>query len=173
LPPEWATNWNDLRTLLAELAGAFPYRYGHVGYALCWNDMSVERDIEVSTLIRPLLKRYPGLSLGNPFELCDQDLPPVNWLTLIGPELLETIGGIDNVRQALADDDAISILPLGRGVGIKAGETPQLGDLNRGDDLPLYRKVGTYLREYRGEPEIELTGLNEEESEAWLARFDV
>jgi hypothetical protein len=171
LPPELATEWDDLLTLLSRLAGAFPFRYGHVGYALCWNDLSVDRDIEVPALIGPLLKRHPGFSLGNPFELSDQNLPPVNWLTLIGPELLENLGGVNVVLEALSDD-AISVMPLGPGVCIRAGETPQLGDLNRGDDLPVYRKVGSYLKDYRGGPEIELTGLDEEESEAWLARFD-
>lgn len=171
LPPGMATNWEELLTLLAKLAEEFPFRYGHVGYSLCWNDMSVDRDIEVPTLIGPLLKRYPGFSLGNPFELCDQELPPINWLTLIGPELLGKLGGVNKVRKAFPDD-AISVIPLGPGVCIRAGETPQLGDRNRKDDLPLYRKVGSYLKNYRGRPEIELTGLDEEESEVWLARFD-
>jgi hypothetical protein len=38
--------------------------------------------------------------------------------------------------------------------------------------VPLYRKVGSYLKDYRGDQEIELDGLTLKESEAWLARFD-
>jgi hypothetical protein len=171
LPPSLANDWKELLTLLTTMARPFPFRCGIVGLSLCWNDMSVDRDIQVPKLIGALLKRYPGFNLGTPRELCDQDLPPVNWLTLIGPELLGKLGGVDAVRQALADD-AISVIPLGPGACIRAGEAPQLGDLNRGDNLPVYRKVGAYLKEYRGHQEIELDGLNEEESEAWLARFD-
>src|SRR5262249_38312992 len=101
----------------------------------------------------------------------DQKLPPVNWLTLLGPELLGELGGVGAVHHALSGD-VVSVMSLGPGVCIRAGETPQLGDLNRRDDLPLYRKVGSYLSKYRGTQEIELTGLDEDESEEWLARFD-
>jgi hypothetical protein len=171
LPPSLANDWKELLTVLTAMARPFPFRCGTVGLSLCWNDMSVDRDIQVPKLIGALLKRYPGFNLGTPRELCDQDLPPVNWLTLIGPELLGKLNGVDAVRQALADD-AISVIPLGLGACIRAREAPQLGDLNRGDNLPVYRKVGAYLKEYRGNQEIELDGLDEEESEAWLARFD-
>lgn len=171
LPSAYASDWEEVLNLVTGLVGGFPFRYGHVGYALCWNDMSPDRDAEVSTFIGPLLKRYPGFSSGNPFELCDQPMPPVNWLTLIGPEMLESIGGEGAVHLALSDAE-ISVFRLGHGLCVRAGERPQLGDLNRGDDVTLYRKVGSFLKEYRSHPEIELTGLNEEDSEAWLARFD-
>ena len=171
LPPTLANNWEELLALLDRLAGEFPYRCGHVGLSLCWDELSVDRNIKVPRLISPLLKRYPGFSLGTPEELCDQDLPPVNWLTLVGPELLAKLGGIDEVQHALSDED-ISVIVLGPGACIRAGETPQLGDLNRRDDLPLYRKIGSYLTDYRGQQEIELEGLGEEASEVWLARFD-
>jgi len=171
LPTALADDPDAVLSLVAMLAERFPYRCGHVGFSLCWNNLSVARDIEVPALIGPLLKRYPGFSLGTPNELCDQDVPPVNWLTLLGPELLQKLDGLGGVRQALADD-AISVTQLGAGVCIRAGETPQLGDVNRKEDLPLYRKVGSYLKDFRGQQEIELDGLDEDESEAWLARFD-
>jgi hypothetical protein len=171
LPPTLANSWKELLTLLDVMAREFPYRCGHVGLSLCWNDLSADRVGAVPALIGPLLKRYPGLSLGIPGDLCDHPLPPVNWSTLIGPELVGKLGGITKVRKALSDD-AISVIPLGPGVCIRAGETPLLGDRNRRDDLPLYRQVGSYLKDYRGEEKVKLQGLNEEESEAWLARFD-
>lgn len=170
LPPSLANNWEDLLALLTGLAAPFPFRSGHVGYALCWNDLSPDREHQMRQIIPPLLKRYPGFSLGSPSDLVDQDLPPVNWLTLIGPELLGKLGGIARVQQAFSDE-AISVMPLGHGALIRAGEFPQLGDLNRGDNLPLYRKVGSYLKDYRGHQKIRLTGLKDD-SEAWLARFD-
>jgi hypothetical protein len=172
LPPSLANDWKELLTLLTAMARPFPYRYGTVGLSLCWNDMSVDRDNQVPKLIGPLLKRYPGFNVGTPRELTDQDLPPVNWVTLLGPELLQTLGGITKVRRAFSNDKAISVVSLDGGAFIRAGETPQLGDRNRRDNLPLYRKVGSYLKDYRGRQEIELDGLTLEESEKWLARFD-
>jgi hypothetical protein len=172
LPPSLANNWKELLALLTSMAEPFPFRYGTVGLSLCWNDMSVDRDNDVPRLIGPLLKRHPGFNLGTPRELTDQAMPPVNWLTLVGPDLVEKIGGIAKVRRAFSDDKAISVMPLGDGVLIRAGEFPQLGDRNRRDNVPLYRKVGSFLKKYRGDQEIELDGLTLEESEKWLARFD-
>ena len=105
-------------------------------------------------------------------EICDQGLPPVNWVTLLGPELQQKLGGFAPVQQAFADEPAIAVAALGQGVVVRAGETPQLGDRNRRDDVPLYRRVGAYLKAFRGDQEIELDGLTLEESEKWLARFD-
>lgn len=172
LPTTVAHDVEGLIDLVSTLAREFPYRSGHVGFSLCWNDWSVDRDIEAPRLIGPLLKRYPGLSLGTPEEICDQNLPPVNWLTLLGPELLKELDGLNGVQQAFAEDDAITVMKMGAGACIRAGESPQLGDVNRKLDLPLYRKVGKYLKELRGDQIVEITGLDEDESEAWLARFD-
>jgi hypothetical protein len=171
LPPTLADNWKELFTLLTAMAEPFPFRYGTVGLSLCWNDMSPDRDVQVSKLIGPLLKRYPGFNLGTPREICDQAMPPVNWLTLLGPELLGKLGGVAKVRKTLSGN-AISVTPIGDGAFIRAGESPQVGDRNRGDDVPAYRKVGSYLKDYRGDQEIELDGLTLSASEKWLARFD-
>lgn len=170
LSPELATDWKGLLTLLTALATPFPFRYGTVGYSLCWNRLSADRDNEVPKLIGPLLKRYPGFNLGTPGELCDQDIPPVNWLTLLGPELLGRLGGIAKVRRALLEPQ-ISVLPIGHGAFVRAGERPQLGDRNRLDDLPVYRKVGSALNTQRVHQPVRLKGIKDE-SEAWLARFD-
>ena len=172
LPPSLANDWKELLAVLTPMAEPLPFRYGTVGLSLCWNDMSVDRDNEVPALIGPLLKRHPGFNLGTPRELTDQAMPPVNWLTLLGPELLEKVGGITKLRRAFSDDKAISVMPFGDGVLIRAGEFPQVGDRNRRDNVPLYRKVGSFLKKYRGDQEIELDGLTLEESEKWLARFD-
>lgn len=172
LPPSLAGDWEQLWALLTWMALPFPFRYGTIGYSLCWNEISVDRDIEVPRLIGPFLKRYPGLNVGTPGELCDQGMPPVNWVTLLGPELLQQCGGVAQVQQAFTDESAIAVAALGEGAVIRAGEAPQLGDRNRRDDLPLYRRVGAYLKAFRGDQEIELDGLTLEESEKWLARFD-
>jgi hypothetical protein len=171
LPSALGSDPAAVLSLVEDVAVMFPYRCGHVGFSLCWNRWSVARSAEVPPLIGPLFLRYPGFSVGTPEEVCDHPLPPINWLTLLGPELLQKLDGIGAVRTHLADK-AISVTPLGAGVCIRAGDAPQLGDINRKDDLPLYRKVGSYLKVLRGKERVELYGLDEDESEAWLARFD-
>lgn len=172
LPPELARDWTQLWKTIIRAASSFPFRYGTVGYSLCWNEISVDRDIEVPRLIAPLLKRYPGFNIGTPGELCDQDIPPVNWITLLGPDLLSQLGGTERVQSAFPDEPNIVIATLGNSVIIRAGEVPQLGDRNRRDNIPLYHQVGSYLGAFRGHQEIELDGLTQEESEEWLGRFD-
>lgn len=171
LPPAIAEDQKGLLDLVSKLAAAFPFRCGYAGYSLCWDDQSANRSVLVPPKIAPLHKRYPGFAWGIPRVLADHPLPPVNWLTLLGPEVVEKLGGVSKVSKDLKDKE-ISVSPMGAGVGIRAGEAPQIGDRNRGDDLPLYRKIGTYLKNYRGKEYLELKGLDADESEAWLARFD-
>jgi hypothetical protein len=171
LPFKVAEDRKELVNFVTELAEAFPFRCGTVGYSLCWDDGSADRGPVVPNLIAPFYKRYPGFAWGTPREIADHPLPPVNWLTLLGAEVTEKLGGIKQVRKDLKDD-AISVQPMGAGICIRAGEAPQLGDRNRGDDLPLYRKVGSYLKDHRGNEYIEFDGFDADGSEAWLARFD-
>jgi Protein of unknown function (DUF3396) len=171
LPPTVADNLDDLLSLVSNLAEAFPFRCGYVGYSLCWDDQSADRNPVVPPLIAPLHKRYPGFAWGVARLLADHPLPPVNWLTLLGPEVVDKLGGLARVRKDL-EDRAISVEPMGAGICIRAGDAPEIGDRNRGDDLPLYHKVGRYLRDYRGKEYLQLKGFDVDESEAWLARFD-
>jgi hypothetical protein len=171
LPPAWAEHPNDALGLVATLAEAFPFRCGYAGYSLCWNDQSVNRSMLVPPKIAPLHKRHPGFAWGIPRILADHPIPPVNWLTLLGPDVVEKLGGIARVRSELKDKE-ITVSQISAGIGIRAGFVPQLGDRDHDDDLPVYRKVGTYLKDVRANNYLELDGLEISESMAWLARFD-
>jgi hypothetical protein len=171
LPPAAVDDLETLTGLVTELTRAFPFRYGTVGPSLCWNETSPDRSNEAPRLIGSLLKRHPGFNIGTARELCDQPLPPVNWLTLVGPDLVKSLGGVSLIRRSLADE-RISVLPLPRGALIRAGKSPQLGDRKRKGALPLYRKVGRLLGSHGGHQQIELDGLSLRESKTWLARFD-
>lgn len=171
LPLQPGMTWEALHELLAELTAVFPFKAGHVGLSICCEYFSADRDQMNRRPVGVLLKRYLGLNLGEPAMFCKEGLPPVNWLTLLGPEALDRLGGMEAVVAALSDDE-ISVMPMGAGVCIRAGELPQLGDRNRQDDLPVYRKVGRYLKDLRLQLRPFLPGMNQDESEVWLARFD-
>lgn len=171
LPHTYADRPEDVLAFLGQLASNFPYRSGYAGLALCWNDLSVDRETVVPALIKPLLKRHPGLSPGLGRNLASQPMAPCNWLTLLGPGLLAAAGGLSRVKGDLAGD-GISVIEMGHGACIRAGDVPKLGDLNRQDDLPLYRRVGAYLKPWRTYQKFRLKGMDFEETEAWLARFD-
>ena len=99
-------------------------------------------------LIGPLLKRYPGFNVGTPNRICDQALPPVNWLTLLGPELLAKVGGTPNcgrhsrTRRSRSPPWAWS---TDSGRANPLNWAIEIG----GDDLPMYRMVGSYLSAHR------------------------
>ena len=172
LPPDSAKDRDGVLHWVSTLADAFPFRCGTVGFSLCWYEDAAARDAIVPKLIAPLYKRYPGFALGTPGDISDHPLPPVNWLTLLGPELVEKLGGVRQVSSDLGDD-VISVTPMGAGICIRAGEAPQIGDRNRGDDVPAYRKVGAYLKDYRGDEYLDLPGFeDDDDTAAWLARFD-
>lgn len=171
LPPDYVHRPEQALDVVARMASNFPYRSGYAGIAVCWNELSVDRETTVPPHLKPLLKRYPGLSPGIPRTLSEQPMPPYNWLTLLGPELLETVGGRSRVQRELSGG-GISVLEMGDGVCIRAGDYPELGDRNRQDTLPLYRRIGAYFKPFRVYETIRIKGMDFEETEEWLARFD-
>ena len=161
-------------TLVRELVtDTLPFSSGWAGYTVAWNESMGLPMGEPYQQLRAWVMRYPGLGQGKNFALYDRALKGiacVNWLTLLGAELTERKGGATAIAAALGPD--IHVHPLGTGVCIQAGPLPQLGDVNRGDDLPIYRRVGAFLKDIRTtEPERWLEGP-EDNTEAWFARFD-
>ena len=65
----------------------------------------------------------------------------MNWLTLLGAKLTTGLAGAKSLAKAVPK--GVSVLTLGPGgVVIRAGEAPQVGNVNRNDLLPLYHAVG-------------------------------
>jgi hypothetical protein len=105
-----------------------------------------------------------------------QGLKSAGWLTLVGRRLLDTLGGEEALARALPAEVTVHTLPFG--VLIQAGPRPLLGDVNRREDLPLYRAVGRVLAPVRSRahPAYLYKSAAEGEdhgwTEQWLARFD-
>lgn len=99
-------------------------------------------------LIAPYLLRFPGLGWipdpSFPFfmDLFATHITDINWLTIINKELAERVGGIGKLR--LLDND-VSIAEYPGGYVIQAGERPEYGDMEKGNNLPLYGKVQNLL----------------------------
>ena len=110
----------------------------------------------------------------------EKGVETVNWLTLVGKIPLGKLGGAATLRAALARNPQIQVIDTAHGVIVKAGDQPQLGDVNRNEFLPLYREVYGALQPVI-EPVIArfrpllLGGALEEETEktdCWLRRFE-
>jgi Protein of unknown function (DUF3396) len=130
---------------------------------------------------RALHSRYPGLDAFRAWhtsgmfrvgELPSGELeyiPLVKraaWTTVLHELTVDYLGGTDRIRAELSDEPQIRVVSLPHGLIIQAGARPQLGDLNKGDYLPLQRKVAKVLRPARVERLAE-------ENEFWHHFFNI
>jgi len=128
------------------------------------------------------MKRHPGLDFidgvvfSGEVEQSFNRIKVVNWLTALGDDILNELGGIEAARAALEPD--CTLHPFNGGVVIQAGAVPQLGDSYHGLIPERYRKVAHFTRPVRFEDYHSplfrvfppLDGLTE--TRAWVRRFD-
>ena len=133
-----------------------------------------------------LLKRYPGLEFDavGSYLARSSSAPDhgyrrprsSNWLTMLGDENLDRVGGRAAVRDLLGPE--LAMLDYDGGALIRAGRSPQWGDGPKGDIPLAYKQAAALIRPIRFEdyrygimnvPDpLDYTA----ESLAWLRRFD-
>jgi len=133
----------------------------------------------------PYIARFPGLhcSLDDRF-MSEQSVRrsradryfSINWLTLLGDDLLAALGPADELQKTLGTDRPLSLFDSG--IIVQAGAYPQLGDVNQGLFLDDYRAVNAALRALRFEDYVvPLLDVPEpldplEATFDWIRRFD-
>jgi hypothetical protein len=130
-------------TYIRSVAETLPYDSGYASLAL----LCVQaQEFAFSRAAAPLVRRHPGFDVpGNDGKriFLDRQLPGAYWLTFIGPTSLGKLGGAEALRGAL--DPAIALEPVGAGIMLRAGPLPELGDIERGEKLPLLRNMAQVL----------------------------
>jgi Protein of unknown function (DUF3396) len=178
LPPQGdpAADASLLRAFVDSAVSMLPFSSGYVGYGLYWNQVDVSISRAAPELAAPWLLRHPGLAYGNPFDFmwsAPYGVIDVNWFTLVGPDALQRLGGIDALARARPE--GIEVRSLSAGCVIQAGRHPEIGDVNRGERLPLYAAAARLIAAARAPDEVieEITidGMSEEQMERWLGRF--
>ena len=100
---------------------------------------------------RPLAIRHPGYDVeyneASRLRL-GRRVRGARWLTFAGKEITDKLGGRAGLRGALSN--AIAVEPLGSGLIIRAGELPELGDVDKGIGVPLLREVAAALEPVPG-----------------------
>lgn len=148
--------------LVMEFTAMLAPCYGYVSPSLLPADGAVT---EGFLEMRSLALRHPG------YDVAMNDLTQLRigthargarWLTILGPALLEAVGGEAALRKQLPS--AISITPVGQALVLRAGKTPELGDGNRRQKTPLLSEMAKAL-----EP---ITLFNEIDLLSYLADFD-
>lgn len=171
----FATEWVQTRGLDAfadlatELAALVPYASGYASLAFHVR-MDVPQWVDTHAF------RHPGMDV-HANEYTSRDIAELvrggYWLTFVGPPGLQRLGGAAALRRALGDD--ISVVVVGEGVAIRAGDELRPGDVESGDDLPLTRRVAKVLEPItlQATTVFGFTGGDEDEEELfarWLRR---
>ena len=98
----------------------------------------------MTPLLQPHLRRFPGLLPLSPLDGASAEPSvSVNWLTILGEEQIERIGGPERLA-ALGPDFPVMQYPGGH--IIQAGPRPELGDSNRGELPRFYGNVQELLQ---------------------------
>jgi hypothetical protein len=162
--------------LTKELVQELEFDSGHAGYSLNWNTSRRFAD-SAKAFMGTLRGRYPGLDLshpGNTKYIAGKGIKCVNWLTLINEDSVKRLGGKKKLAAALGKGVVVHEVP--HGAIIQAGPTPQIGDVNRRETLPIYHQVGRVLAPLRSaaHPAFLKVGplVSQSASNEWLARFD-
>ena len=147
------------------LADEVPIFQGAMGLSL---PMSARTDLDEIAQQTQQVLRFPGIETAKQ-ALSTENLRTVNWITFVSDGLLARVGDLAALQRQLAPP--IQWHRVRDGWAIQAGPDPLPGDVNRGDNLPLYRKVARVLRPVRATlyPSVSRDDL---ESAAWYARFD-
>jgi hypothetical protein len=140
-PPEWGIDKaGDSLELTRELCAGIPFQSGHAGFVFQTTEYD---ESESFTAAYKLAMRYRGFDIQN--EIGDmvavrQDgIKGVNWLTCLCSAYVERLEGERALRGSLPK--GVEIVDVKGGLILKAGPAPIRGDVNRREDLSLYKAV--------------------------------
>jgi len=166
---------SEVHRLAEEIWRTLPFQSGQAGLGLECSRYFLEEahDHACSTSMR-----YPGLDIpdavNDAMNSGNDRLRGIGWLTFIDEEFSERLGGVEAIRRRVHSD--VSVTEPGRGVCLRAGALPALGDVERGDDLPAYRSVFAAVRplvvDPSDAPALNLSADYVGRTRAWLTRFE-
>lgn len=185
LPLSWldARTVDDIKNYINKLVIGYPLLSGYVGLSFIYNSYNHRVMDVLDNYFNQWLMRHPGLMQPAPdaFSLvADKTLPDISWMTLLGEKYTEQLGGSETIQAKLNSLSEVVVEPLGqKGTLITIGDRPSMGDINQGDDLPLYKQVGQALSSlHDGDYIYNRTMLrgfnnNREQGKLWIDRFFV
>ncbi len=150
VPTDAISSVDDAVTLLSMLE-SYPVSWGVAGYSILW-DPGGSESREVKRWLRAQLNRYRGLGVGEPLAHMVRQhlgLMRIGWCTLVGEAHLETLGGLEALQEQADAIDGLQVRGIASYAAVFAGDKPSIGDVNRGELLPLQREVGRLLEPIR------------------------
>ncbi|MDH3593376.1 MAG: DUF3396 domain-containing protein [Rhodospirillales bacterium] len=162
------------QTLSLTLIDVIPILHGYAGYSLFF-------DINSNLLSGPHGKEYLKLAMRHPGydvfvfhaaeNFLNDKMKSVNWLTALGEDL--TAEFESSKRREFIRDERIEVMLRSQKLLIKAGSAPSLGDVNSGDNLPLYRMVARAVAPLLCRNHAPFGRVfDEDQTTRWIERFD-
>lgn len=138
-----------LKAFARELLQDFPLLAGHCGWSYYTGGGFADAEAAIDRDLPGWLSRYPGVSVGAPLgqaNLMLDGLLAVSWLTFVSEAAAKARGQDLAALAKAASERGLESEIVGPGIlEIQAGPTPETGDVNRQDLLPLYRQAGAVL----------------------------
>ena len=139
------THGADAVALMAsQMFDDLPCDSGYASIALCYG---MESQIDkAAQIIAPVAFRSHGYDVPDTLHTSPRlgdRIRGARWLTMIGPALVERLGGKAVLVSRLVD--GVEIVESKRGLLLRAGEQPEIGDVNRQQPTPLLESVAHAL----------------------------
>ncbi|SEK95158.1 Protein of unknown function [Roseateles sp. YR242] len=176
--PNSTPQFDTLLSAFLDWCSLFKPRHGSAGFTLIVSPGMEQNSVQCLQL----MKRFPGLDFPDPVRFIGETegvrnrIKCVNWLTVLGDPLVEELGGLAALRSSLTP--ACTVHLYDGGILIQAGETPRLGDTEKGDIPEEYQRVARATQPVRFEDYPSALfrvapGLDKKkETLAWIRRFD-
>lgn len=178
IPPEYMeTKYQEFVDFVTTACNTLPFTSGHGGYVIECNEY-FSRDAE--SMAYPIAMRHQGVDISTmsrgPWAVRAERIKNIGWLTLIGSNLLEKIGGIKHLQDTAST--RLILMDTAHGVVIQAGEKPILGDVNRLEDMgaliDAYNLVGSLqagIEDLFAPFRLEGNADEVDATQRWLFRF--
>jgi hypothetical protein len=145
---------------LLKMAEGVPFSSGYCSLGLNREDWAV---VGTEAFVRAKAARHPGLDIHNTMSTAIRIGDRVRgayWLTFLGKETLAVLEmDVSRVGRELGSE--ITVYDLRNGVAIRAGLEPEAGDVNRGENLPLIRKVAELIEPVQHIQTVSIFGFDE------------
>ncbi len=164
---------DDFVRNVCAIASTLRLRWGAAGYTYAtWlaNDWKTS-----SGSIYAHARRYPGYDVGFFHRLVEDfydQLRTVNWLTFLGPGMIEKLSGAGG---ELTSTQLVAVHPMGDAALLYAGARPEAGDHNRLYYPRAYVEADAMVRPIRARSAEDMVFLGPwttPQIEAWLCRFE-
>jgi len=136
---------NEFLQIVIDLCNQVPFLSGHAGFVFERSPYQEARSYQIAYALG---MRYVGVDIADifnvPYAVERDGVKGVNWLTILSYPFLEELGGRPAIDHLTSKN--IDVIDTKYGVILKAGDKPQIGDVNRGKLPEEYRLVYNVIK---------------------------